>query len=166
MITDSLHDTFYWYFQFTSNAILCFLLVPPFQYGEHILLESFPCNECLTVYLQAADCTAWYGYQGICKILVDSGASLLRKDYQVRRNQQFIAMCGWVLAHPAPPVPTPMQSTHLCIYGLKLATVLKQIFCLYTRSADVTYMVVYWDTKQKLCCLVYSLYHHLRPTHF
>lgn len=26
---------------------------------------------------------AWYGYRGICKILVEAGASLLRTDYQV-----------------------------------------------------------------------------------
>ncbi len=26
---------------------------------------------------------AWYGYRGICKILVEANASLLRTDYQV-----------------------------------------------------------------------------------
>lgn len=29
---------------------------------------------------------AWYGYQSICEILVNKGASLTRKDYQVRMN--------------------------------------------------------------------------------
>jgi len=38
---------------------------------------------------------AWYGYRGICKILVDSGASLLRKDYQVGKHQQFVDIASF-----------------------------------------------------------------------
>lgn len=42
------------------------------------------CHTCLVHRLQTAlHKAAWYGYRTVCKLLVEAGASLTRKDYQV-----------------------------------------------------------------------------------
>ena len=100
------------------SLLLCyaFLLAPPFQendqfqYGVNIMpKKSMHCEPMRSYVLlsilrlqTALHKAAWYGYRGICKILVDRGASLLRKDYQVGKHQQFVAMHDWK-PEQAPP---------------------------------------------------------------